>query len=288
MHHGDGVEEAFYSTNRVLSFSLHKYGEGFFPGTGFYKDIGISSGKYHSVNFPFNDGIDDDGYFIFYKSIIDTIFERYRPSVVVLQCGADSLTKDRIGVFNLSTKGHGKIVEYMKNKYNHNGSNHVPMLIIGGGGYNIKNVARLWCYETSILCNQSQNISNTIPYTDFINYYKPNFKLHVESDKIMQNKNTQRDLTNMTNKILQQIKNIEIAPSIQINSERIPLLNNNQDDNKEDELKETDMNEKNPDQRVTKNKLFNDKYIAPNNEFYENDQDQDNYNHNHNHNHNKK
>ena len=33
VHHGDGVEEAFYTTDRVMTCSFHKYGE-FFPGTG--------------------------------------------------------------------------------------------------------------------------------------------------------------------------------------------------------------------------------------------------------------
>jgi histone deacetylase 1/2 len=33
VHHGDGVEEAFYTTDRVMTVSFHKYGE-FFPGTG--------------------------------------------------------------------------------------------------------------------------------------------------------------------------------------------------------------------------------------------------------------
>eukprot|EP01083_Nonionella_stella_P126414 382619_1 len=231
VHHGDGVEEAFYNTNRVLSFSLHKYGDGFFPGTGFYKDIGIAAGKYHAINFPFNDGIDDDGYFRVYTKIIDNIFARFQPNVVVLQCGADSLTQDRIGVFNISTKGHGRIVEYMKNKYNHNGSHHVPMLVIGGGGYNIKNVARLWCYETAILCNEDKNISDTIPYSDFMNYYKPNFQLHVKSVPSMINKNTNKYLEEMTGKILQQIKNIEIAPSVQVGTPRIPHIGYAQDDN---------------------------------------------------------
>lgn len=33
VHHGDGVEEAFYTTDRVMTCSFHKYGD-FFPGTG--------------------------------------------------------------------------------------------------------------------------------------------------------------------------------------------------------------------------------------------------------------
>lgn len=39
IHHGDGVEEAFYTTDRVMSVSFHKYGE-YFPGTG---DLRVSN-----------------------------------------------------------------------------------------------------------------------------------------------------------------------------------------------------------------------------------------------------
>src|ERR1700710_2410147 len=61
VHHGDGVEEAFYTTDRVMTVSFHKYGE-YFPGTGELRDIGINNGKNHSVNFPLRDGIDDASY----------------------------------------------------------------------------------------------------------------------------------------------------------------------------------------------------------------------------------
>lgn len=47
IHHGDGVEEAFYTTNRVMTVSFHKYGE-YFPGTGDIRDIGANIGKHHS------------------------------------------------------------------------------------------------------------------------------------------------------------------------------------------------------------------------------------------------
>ena len=45
IHHGDGVEEAFYLTDRVLTVSFHKYGDYFFPQTGTIDDIGIDRGK---------------------------------------------------------------------------------------------------------------------------------------------------------------------------------------------------------------------------------------------------
>ena len=58
IHHGDGVEEAFYTTDRVMTVSFHKFGE-YFPGTGDIADVGYGKGKYYSLNVPLKDGIDD-------------------------------------------------------------------------------------------------------------------------------------------------------------------------------------------------------------------------------------
>ena len=49
VHHGDGVEEAFYTTDRVMTLSLHKYGD-FFPGTGSLRDKGTKEGEGYSLN----------------------------------------------------------------------------------------------------------------------------------------------------------------------------------------------------------------------------------------------
>ena len=59
MHHGDGVEEAFYTTNRVMTLSLHQYEPGFFPGSGDLDSIGDGPGKNYSVNVPLKKGIND-------------------------------------------------------------------------------------------------------------------------------------------------------------------------------------------------------------------------------------
>lgn len=62
VHHGDGVQEAFYLTDRVMTVSFHKYGNCFFPGTGDMYEIGAESGRYYSVNVPLKEGIDDQSY----------------------------------------------------------------------------------------------------------------------------------------------------------------------------------------------------------------------------------
>lgn len=61
IHHGDGVEEAFYTTDRVLTCSFHKFGD-FFPGTGHVGDLGIGKGNGYAVNVPLKTGINDDSY----------------------------------------------------------------------------------------------------------------------------------------------------------------------------------------------------------------------------------
>lgn len=157
VHHGDGVEEAFYTTDRVMCVSLHRFGE-FFPGTGELRDIGVGQGKHYSVNFPLRDGINDESYKAIFEPVISKVMEHYRPGAVVLQCGADSLSGDRLGSFNLSMKGHANCVKFVK-------AFNLPTLVLGGGGYTMKNVARTWAYETGVLLDQPMD--PVLPYNEY-------------------------------------------------------------------------------------------------------------------------
>lgn len=82
-HHGDGVEEAFYTTNRVMTCSFHKFGD-FFPGTGHVLDVGFEEGKYHAVNIPLNEGIDDISFEHIFKPVIDRILDTFNPSAILM------------------------------------------------------------------------------------------------------------------------------------------------------------------------------------------------------------
>ncbi|MFS7963414.1 putative histone deacetylase [Helianthus anomalus] len=179
IHHGDGVEEAFYTTDRVMMVSFHKFGD-YFPGTGDIRDIGYSKGKYYSLNVPLDDGIDDESYQSLFKPIIGKVMEVFRRGAVVLQCGADSLSGDRLGCFNLSIKGHAECVKYMR-FYN------VSLLLLGGGGYTIRNVARSWCYETRVALGV--DLQDKMPQHEYYEYFGPGYPLHVALSN-MENKNS--------------------------------------------------------------------------------------------------
>mmetsp|Transcript_25477 Transcript_25477/g.35754 ORF Transcript_25477/g.35754 Transcript_25477/m.35754 type:complete len:540 (+) Transcript_25477:118-1737(+) len=256
IHHGDGVEEAFYTTDRVLTVSFHKFGE-YFPGTGDIRDIGSGPGKYHAINFPLKDGIDDESYHNIFRPIIQSIMEIYAPGAVVMQCGADSLSGDRLGCFNLSSKGHGQCVEFVA-------SFGLPLLILGGGGYTIRNVARCWCYETALLVGEE--LPDELPYNDYIEYYGPDFRLYIPPTN-MENQNTKDQLEKYKMKILENIRRIgrPNAASHEIPPDSYP-------DSDEEELDQEDE-DMNPDTRLTERQM--DKRIANNDEFSDSDDDDD-------------
>ncbi|SCV68123.1 BQ2448_244 [Microbotryum intermedium] len=205
VHHGDGVEEAFFTTDRVMTASFHKFGD-FFPGTGALNDRGKGPGKGYSVNFPLKDGIDDQSYRTIFRPVMQAIMDWYRPGAVVLQCGADSLAEDKLGPFNLSMQGHADCVEFMR-------TFNVPLMILGGGGYTIRNVARTWAYETGVACGQV--LSESLPYNDYFEYFGPDFKMDVPASN-MENSNTAEYLENTKNAILENLRNMPFAPSAQM------------------------------------------------------------------------
>merc|ERR1711939_1057076 len=205
IHHGDGVEEAFYSTDRVMTASFHKFGD-YFPGTGDLHDIGIGKGKNYAVNVPLKDGIDDESYRGVFRPIIKQIIEWYRPGAIILQCGADSLAEDKLGCFNLSMKGHADCVRYVK-------SFDIPFMILGGGGYTVRNVARTWAYETGVVLGEE--LQPYLPYNDYFEYYGPEFKLDVPNNN-MDNQNSKKYLDGILETVTEQLKNMPFAPSAQM------------------------------------------------------------------------
>ncbi|EXJ92039.1 histone deacetylase 1/2 [Capronia epimyces CBS 606.96] len=255
VHHGDGVEEAFYTTDRVMTVSFHKYGE-YFPGTGELRDVGVGSGKYYAVNFPLRDGIDDASYKGIFEPVIRGTMEFYQPSAVVLQCGGDSLSGDRLGCFNLSMRGHANCVRFVK-------SFNLPTLIVGGGGYTMRNVARTWAFETGTLVGE--NMEANLPYNDYYEYYAPDYELDVRPSN-MENANSREYLEKILIQVLENMKRTAHAPSVQMTD--VPRESLGMNDDEEAALDDMDEDE-NPDKRITQHKA--DKYVEKNGELSDSD-----------------
>jgi len=207
IHHGDGVQEAFYLTDRVMTVSFHKYGHNFFPGTGDLFEIGSGPGKYYSVNVPLKEGIDDENYKYIFCPIIDSVMTHFRPSCIVLQAGADSLAGDRLGNFNLSIRGHGDCVSYVRDLG-------VPLLVLGGGGYTVRNVARCWTHETSLLTKA--DLADTVPHNEYFEYFGPDYDLIPQLSSRFDNGNTRAYLDTLVSQVQDLLKLTAHAPSVQM------------------------------------------------------------------------
>ncbi|XP_059486671.1 histone deacetylase 3 [Neocloeon triangulifer] len=253
VHHGDGVQEAFYLTDRVMTVSFHKYGNGFFPATGDMYEIGYENGRYYSVNVPLREGIDDASYLPVFKPVIQSVMEYYQPTAIVLQCGADSLANDRLGCFSLTTKGHGECVRFVRDL-------NVPLLTLGGGGYTLRNVARAWTYETSLLCNEP--VSDDIPYSEYFEYFGPDFTLHPEMASRIDNANPKGYLELITKHVIDNLKMLQGAPSVQMQDVPPSFLDPERDD--------LAMDSVDPD-----SKMDDDKIVDAQNEYYDGDRDND-------------
>ncbi|WFD07766.1 histone deacetylase [Malassezia vespertilionis] len=242
VHHGDGVEEAFYTTDRVMTCSFHKYGE-FFPGTGELRDTGFGKGKNYAVNVPLRDGITDATYHSVFQPVMQRIMEQYQPSAVVLQCGSDSLAGDRLGCFNLSMHGHAKCVEFVK-------SFGLPLLLLGGGGYTMRNVSRAWAYETGLAAGHELN--SILPVNEYYEYFGPDYRLDVVPSN-MENLNTPEYLDKVKEKVFETLRHVAPVPSVQGHVEpRLAhdLAMEEEDDDKDD-----------PDVRGSKIQRLRDKRV---------------------------
>ncbi|KAI4660097.1 histone deacetylase [Alternaria viburni] len=263
VHHGDGVEEAFYTTDRVMTVSFHKYGE-YFPGTGELRDIGVGSGKNYSVNFPLRDGITDETYRNIFEPVIQAVMTYYGPEAIVLQCGGDSLSGDRLGCFNLSMDGHANCVKYVK-------SFGVPVIVLGGGGYTMRNVARTWAYETGELV--STKMSKQLPFNDYYEYFAPDYELDVRPSN-MENANSHDYLHKIKSAVIDNIRRTG-KPSVEAftNIPDVPAgLTRATDSDAEDEDDDLDADE-NKDVRMTQRQR--DQQIEHDGELYDASDDED-------------
>jgi len=149
VHHCDGVQNAFYKRDDVLTVSLHESGRTLFPGTGFEDEIGKGGGQGYAVNLPFPVGTYDDAYLRAFYGVAEPIIRQYDPDVIVLELGMDALSGDPLAHLQLTNNVHAEITRwaYALGK---------PLLATGGGGYHIDNTVRGWALCWSVLRGEPQ------------------------------------------------------------------------------------------------------------------------------------
>jgi acetoin utilization protein AcuC len=156
VHHGDGVQACFYDDPRVMTISLHESGRYLYPGTGFPNEIGSGAARGTSINLPFlphtGDAVWHDGF----DAVVPAALERFQPEAVMLQLGADAHWEDPLAHLLLTSQGWMKTVEKLLVL-----SAGKPLVVTGGGGYNLRTVARLWTLVTALCAGVE--LPNAVP-----------------------------------------------------------------------------------------------------------------------------
>ena len=169
VHHGDGVEEEFKLSPKVLTYSIHHFAAGFFPNTG-----NISPNNAFSLNVPLRQNVPDRDWIELNWFGIGHAYKSFQPDIMVIQAGGDSLYNDDHKALKVTSDGYLKVINFIL-KYRK------PTLILGGGGYNEPATSKLWTQITA-LCN-GKTLRDDIPSMDpYFLRYGPDFTLNESDD----------------------------------------------------------------------------------------------------------
>jgi acetoin utilization deacetylase AcuC-like enzyme len=139
-HHGNGTQEVFYRTDKVLYTSLHENPRDF-PGTGFTKEVGEDQGTGYTVNIPLPFGTTDQVYLKAWKEIVEPIARQYRPQFILVSAGLDCHYADPIGRLSLSTLCYDKIFDSIVKIASETCNGRLAMVL--EGGYNLGYIGKI-------------------------------------------------------------------------------------------------------------------------------------------------
>ena len=140
LHHGDGISQAFQYSKKVTTCSIHRFDVGFFPGTG---DVGASvNGDY---NISMKRGLNDESLRWIVENIVQPLIQKHQPQYLFIQCGCDGLSTDPHKEWNLTICGYARVIKLLLDAIR------IPVILLGGGGYNFTEAAKFWTYLTALV-----------------------------------------------------------------------------------------------------------------------------------------
>ncbi len=104
VHHGNGTQDIFYEAGDVLFFSIHRYGNGFYPGTGAADETGKGKGQGYTLNAPIKFGTSRKDYHAAFRAALEKAADKIKPELVLVSAGFDAHAKDPIGSLGLEVE----------------------------------------------------------------------------------------------------------------------------------------------------------------------------------------
>lgn len=140
-HHGDGVFYAFEEDKELIFVDFHQDGNTLYPGTGFPDETGKKEAAGKKLNIPLPPNCTDELAMKLWP-VAESFIEKTNPDFILLQCGADSIAGDPITQLKLSSDFHNYVTRQLCKLANNCCEGR--LLAMGGGGYNLENIAQGW------------------------------------------------------------------------------------------------------------------------------------------------
>jgi acetoin utilization deacetylase AcuC-like enzyme len=139
VHHGNGTQDVFYEAGDVMFLSIHRYGMGFYPGTGAANETGKGKGQGHILNTPIKFGTSRKDYHGAFRNALEKAADKIKPELVLVSAGFDAHAKDPVGSLGLETEDFTMLTrELLAVAKTHSKGRLVSCL---EGGYNLEMLA---------------------------------------------------------------------------------------------------------------------------------------------------
>lgn len=162
VHHGDGVQAAFYDDPRVMTISMHQHPLTLWPGTGWPGEYGKGDGAGYAVNVPLPPGTGDAGWLRAFHAVVPSLLESFRPQVLVTECGADTHSDDPLANLELSIDGQRAIYRSLRDLAERTAGG--KWLVLGGGGYSLfRVVPRSWTHLLATALDRDVDPARPLP-----------------------------------------------------------------------------------------------------------------------------
>jgi len=159
-HHGNGTQETFYETNKVLYISLHQDPRGF-PGTGFVDQVGRDNGLGYNVNVPFPFGTCDQTYLKAINEIVKPIITQYKPQFILVSAGFDGHYADPVASLSLSALCYQEVYETIVKLASDVCEGRLVSVL--EGGYSLNFIRKIAAAAIAKMSETPYNVSDKVP-----------------------------------------------------------------------------------------------------------------------------
>lgn len=162
VHHGDGVQAAFWEDPRVLTISLHEHPRTLFPQTGWPEETGGQGAEGGAVNVALPAGTGDAGWLRAFHAVVPELLAAFRPQVLVTQHGADTHFEDPLAHLTVSVDAQRLVAAACHDLAHEHAAGR--WLALGGGGYAVTDVVpRSWTHLVGIAAGRPVEPESLVP-----------------------------------------------------------------------------------------------------------------------------